>query len=285
MIKFFVFLTLIINFISNSISNSNKSLFDSELNTTFNSLMQDATTLNFNTIYKYSDSEKKYVLHAGGELEGYTYLNNLEAVRNSYEKGFRMIELDIELTSDNIPVLIHSWDGFVNKFFGEPDFKVYSFEEFKNFKMVNGWHQLTLDSILYYMQTEFPEMYLITDTKVDNKSVLNYIVTNHPNMMNRIIPQVYSQDEYIYAKNLGFKKIIYTLYKSSDTLEEIVEFCKEYNPYAITMNKDWANSELPKKLDEIGIYTYAHTIDNLEDYEALKANGIKGIYTNKLFEQ
>lgn len=217
-------------------------------------------------------------------LCGNTYLNNLEAIQNSYDKGIRLIELDIELTNDNYPIMLHSWDGFITKFFNVEGFKTYSLKDFKNFKMINDWHQLTLDEVIYYMQAEFPEMYLITDTKVDNKIILNYINQNYPYMKSRIIPQVYNQNEYYYAKSLGFDKIIYTLYMSNDTEEEVIDFCKNNKPFAITMPKSLANTELPQKLSELGVYTYAHTVDDGNEFEELKANGICGIYTNKLFE-
>lgn len=230
------------------------------------------------------DEEKQYVAHAGGQLEDYTYLNNLEAIRNSYNKGVRLIELDIEFTRDNVPIMLHSWDGFITKFFRVPAWKKYYLKEFKSFQMINDWHQLTLDETIKYMQKEFKDMYLITDTKNDNLLLLDIIANRYPNMMHRIIPQVYNQDEYQYAKKLGFENIIYTLYMSEDTKEEIIEFCKRNNPFAITMNTSWANTDLPMELSKLNVYTYAHTINTEDEFEILKTNGIKGVYTDKLFD-
>lgn len=217
-----------------------------------------------------------------GILEDYTYTNCLEAIKNSYSKGIRLIELDVEFTTDNKPVMLHSWDGFINKFFGVEAWKTYSYDEFENFEMVNGWHQLTLDDTISYMKNEFKEMYLITDTKNDNILLLDILVNKYPYMKKRIIPQVYSQEQYQYAKDLGFDNIIYTLYISTDTNEEIIEFCKQNKPFAITMPQHLAYTDLPIELSKIGIYTYTHTINSIEQYNDLLNNGINGIYTDSI---
>lgn len=233
-----------------------------------------------------SETEKQYVAHAGGFLDtNYHYLNNYEAIQNSYNRGYRLIELDVEFTSDNKPVLLHSWDGFVALFFHTESFRVYSYEEFQQFQMINGWHALTVDDLIHAMETDFPEMYWITDTKNDNSYLLELLATQYPHMLTRIIPQVYSQQEYFYAKELGFENVIYTLYESNDTEEEILVFCKEQHPFAITMNTTWAYSDLPGRLAKQSIYTYAHTINDVSTQKELQQNHINGIYTDILFAE
>lgn len=229
-----------------------------------------------------SSEEKMYVAHAGGKIGKYTYVNNYEALKNSYDNGYRLIELDVEFTSDGVPVMLHSWDGFVTAYFKIESNIVYSYDKFMNFEMINGWHQMSLDDVIKYMDTDFKDMYLITDTKNDNKKLLQLIKDRYSYMMDRIIPQVYSRDEYKYAKDLGFKNIIYTLYLSSDSQDDIIKFCKENYPFAITMNTSWAYSTLPVELSKIGVYTYTHTINDWKEFDYLKKNGIKGIYTDEL---
>lgn len=90
-----------------------------DLNKTFLNTFKYISTQNTTSQYLL-DEEKQYVAHGGGQLEDYTYLNNLEAIRNSYNKGVRLIELDIEFTTDNVPIMLHSWDGFITKFFRVP---------------------------------------------------------------------------------------------------------------------------------------------------------------------
>lgn len=236
------------------------------------------------SIEQLSPYQKSHIAHGGGALGEYTYSNCYYAIKTYYDEGIRLFELDVEYTTDNIPVMLHSWDGFQFKYLGLERNVVYSYEEFINAKMINDWGQLSLESTITYMKTEFPEMFLITDTKADNRALLLTISQQYSDVQDRIIPQVYNQEEYKYAKELGFKNIIYTLYMSEDTDEQIIEFCKNNQVFAITMPKDRAlGTSLAKELNDLGIYVYAHTINSDEDFEQLKENGVSGIYTDNLF--
>ena len=232
-----------------------------------------------------NEFQKTHIAHSGGAVSGNTYTNCYNSIKNSYDLGLRLMELDIEYTSDNVPVLIHSWDGFQYKYLGLDRNIVPTYEEFKNAKMINNYTQLSLDDTFKYMKDEFTEMFFITDTKNDNKKLLDYIKENYSNFMDRVIPQVYNQSEYFYAQKLGFKNIIYTLYMSEDSDAEIIDFCKNNDVFAITMPKARAlNSDLANDLNELGVFVYAHTIDDLNEFEALKQKGVKGIYTNLLLK-
>ncbi|MCQ2749813.1 MAG: hypothetical protein MJ246_07740 [Clostridia bacterium] len=106
---------LIINAIlfANVIDSSNKVSIDQFFNEKYEVLLEEPflpTALN--------DLEKSRVAHGGGRLNGKDdYTNCYDAVKSSYDKGVRMIELDIGFTADDVPVMIHSWDGFFPKYF------------------------------------------------------------------------------------------------------------------------------------------------------------------------
>ncbi len=51
----------------------------------------------------------RFIAHAGGEIDGHTYTNSLEALNLNYKKGFRLFELDIHETSDHKYVAVHDW--------------------------------------------------------------------------------------------------------------------------------------------------------------------------------
>ena len=52
---------------------------------------------------------KRFIAHAGGAIGEDTYTNSLEALNLNYKKGFRLFELDIIKSSDNIYVAAHNW--------------------------------------------------------------------------------------------------------------------------------------------------------------------------------
>jgi glycerophosphoryl diester phosphodiesterase len=47
------------------------------------------------------------VAHAGGGYKGQTYLNCLECFEENYQKGHRLFEFDLMMTSDDFVVAIH----------------------------------------------------------------------------------------------------------------------------------------------------------------------------------
>ncbi len=58
---------------------------------------------------KYKLDTLRYIAHAGGKIQGYTYTNSKEALDLSYKKGFRLFELDINRSSDGYFVAVHDW--------------------------------------------------------------------------------------------------------------------------------------------------------------------------------
>jgi len=104
----------------------------------------------------------------------------------------------------------------------------------------------------------------------------------YPEIKDRIIPQIYFMDEYIKVEYLGYRNIIYTLYRSNNTLEEIVDFAEHNKLLAVTMPAVVAKTELPQRLKEIGVFTYAHTINDIKSKEILEGYGINGFYTDDL---
>ncbi len=217
------------------------------------------------------------------QFRGDTYLNCYDSIKYYYSKGLRLFELDVEYTSDHVPVLLHSWDGFQYKYLGIPREKVASFEEFSRAKMKNDYTQLSLESLAKLMENEFSDMFFVTDTKENNIELLSIISSNYKAIKPHVIPQVYNQDEYFFAKELGFENIIYTLYMSEDTDDEVINFCKENDVFAITMPLKMAQeSALASNLKEKGVFVYTHTVNNKAVFEELKSNGIQGIYTDYL---
>ena len=71
-----------------------------------------------------------------------------------------------------------------------------------------------------------------------------------------------------------------TLYKLEATDEEILKFCKDTDLLAVTMYESKGFTDLPKRLSEIGIKSYVHTINDYNVYVKLRDNGVFGVYTD-----
>lgn len=222
----------------------------------------------------------KAIAHAGGQIKDLTYSNCKQALDNSVDNGFSLIETDFIWTSDNKLVLAHSWDGFMKKFFSvEP--KQYSYDEFKSFKMVYDFNQMTLEDLANWIR-EHKDVKIVTDIKDKNIQALKVIKDSYPELVNNFIPQIYSIQEYIKVQELGYDNIILTLYMSNYTDDEIVDFAKRCKLYAVTMPSDRAETQLPAKLNEIGVITYTHTINDVNKAKEYIENGVYGVYTDNI---
>lgn len=62
---------------------------------------------------KRTNMQEYFIAHAGGEIDGFSYTNSVEAVINSINNEFKYIELDISLTTDSQLVCMHSPSEFI----------------------------------------------------------------------------------------------------------------------------------------------------------------------------
>jgi glycerophosphoryl diester phosphodiesterase len=223
---------------------------------------------------------EKLVAHAGGGIEDMDYLNTLEALDLSYNKGFRFIELDFEWTSDGYLVLLHDWKGTFLRYYDAPP-RRYSLEEYKNLKIINGMTNLTLDDLARWIK-QHPDTFIITDIKGHNIRALAMIKERFPELIGSLIPQIYHFREYFPVRELGFRDIILTLYKARYSDEAVLKFSERYPLTAVTMPIDYALTDLPQELKRIGIPIYAHTVNEVSLQHKLYANGVFGIYTDFL---
>ena len=105
-----------------------------------------------------------------------------------------------------------------------------------------------------------------------------------PDFKNRVIPQIYYPEEYSEVKELGFKQIIWTLYRYKGKNEDILRWVDMFKgPFAITMPIEKAKTSLPSKLAQKGIPSYVHTVNSREQADIfLKKYKITEIYTDFL---
>ena len=60
----------------------------------------------------FNEKQYKFIAHAGGGIDQYTYTNSLEAVNLSISKGFKLIEIDLRETKDKHFVGVNSWQKY-----------------------------------------------------------------------------------------------------------------------------------------------------------------------------
>ena len=226
------------------------------------------------------------IAHAGGAVQGDTVTNSKEAVEQAIANGYQYIELDMALTTDGKIAMIHDWESSASYYLGLGPNKAVSFEKYQQCKVLNKYTPLTMEALAKILQNN-PQVRIITDTKEDNLAVLTAIKKQYPQIVKQIIPQIYQYKEYETVKQLGYDKIILTMYKMSNERNgaRIARFVQEHDIYAVTMSEELMNTGLAKTLQSYGIAVYMHTINNLSQTVKALSAGAYGIYTDTLLPE
>jgi glycerophosphoryl diester phosphodiesterase len=190
---------------------------------------------------------------------------------NLNSKYTKYIELDLQLTKDNRLVCIH--DPLINnKYFNELQKK---FPE-KDF---------CYDETLIKFLEENQQIIIITDFKTDNLTGLQFIKNNFKQFSKRFIPQIYNEDEYLPVKNLGYKEIIFTLYRvGSYSNAKIVKIIENFDLFGLTMDPPRLRSGIADKIQNKNFLIYVHTVNSYLRFLQYKIFfGADEIYTDNLF--
>ncbi|NOG58192.1 MAG: sulfatase-like hydrolase/transferase [Bacteroidetes bacterium] len=147
---------------------------------------------------EYKRDTNRFIAHAGGMIDGYTYTNSLEALNLNYDKGFRFFELDIIQTSDGEFVAMHDWDTWAEftDYNGELPVNV-SLNEFKKHKLLGRYTPIGMAEINLWFQSH-PNCTLITD-KVDMPKEFAAKFVDK----NRLIMELFTEQAVYEAINAG----------------------------------------------------------------------------------
>lgn len=153
---------------------------------------------NYFNISEYKDAINGniYMAHALGGIDGNTYTNSKEAIENTYNKGVRLFEVDVELTSDDKLVCVHGWnkEDYENKLGLEYDENnnIMAYEKFINSKIKNKYTTLGFDNFVEYMK-KYDDIYVMIDigrkSYEDTKKIYTEIfkTTQDKDILNRMI--------------------------------------------------------------------------------------------------
>ena len=240
-------------------------------------------------------SKNPLIAHALGEADGKIETNSKEAFLTSWQNGFRAVEADFTYTSDGTLVVRHDFekDGSYYRLEIKPSGSlVMDTKTFTSTPAVYEQTPMTAVDLLYLMQ-EYPDMYLITDTKTTDKAQVQRqfrdlvnIANNigSPEILSRIIPQLYNKEMLSWIKEIyPFENWIFTLYLyANPNYGDIANFCAANGIDTVTLHIDRAKKENISKLKAKGLKVYAHTVNRYRIFEDALAAGVDGIYTDRI---
>ncbi len=241
--------------------------------------------------FKYDWTKNKYIAHALGGIDGKTYTNSPQALEHSYNRGFKTFEVDLYFTSDDELVAWHSFDKNSLKEMGLPE--KYSLNrptlsEFKSMKSYGKYNTMSFKDIVKYME-KYKDIYMIIDLKTpDTENVRNIykriLEEASPDVLNRLIPQIYKESNYNDIMNIyDFKSAAFTCY-TMDKVDEnwLTNYCALNGIKVITVDYRYLTPSLVEKCRSKGITLYMNTINNQNDANKYKSQGVYGFFTDFL---
>ena len=231
------------------------------------------------------ESYERVIAHGGGAYKGYETTNSVEALNSSIASGYKIIELDMELSSDGKIIMLHDWDRTAKDYYGAVFPKKLSQSQFMQLSVYGKFEVLTFDKLAAILK-EHPDVRIVTDCKGDNLSLLALIAEQYPDFGSRFIPQIYDFDQWDKVRELGYKDIILTLYAMADPdPDQILAFVKDHETYAVTMPDYIAVRGICKTLSDQGVVVYVHPVSEYEDARKFMGQGAYGVYTGSLLPE
>ena len=224
----------------------------------------------------------------GGNL--HKYGNSREAIDESIKNGFRVIEIDVSLTSDGVPVLTHWF---------KPDDQIEwditpTLAEFKGRLINERFHPLTLKE--FFGRYENSDVYFSIDpnhmvAKRMEFDLLGYIRTNaSEGFQRRIIYQVYRLDDLLKVREarLPFASIHYVLSFGVDdiwTIPHLIRVFTECGVRSVSFSDRPITKELReviKAFNDANVRVSVSGVDYKYRVEKLMGIGVRCFNTRRL---
>jgi glycerophosphoryl diester phosphodiesterase len=227
------------------------------------------------------DRPPRFIAHAGGVGNHRTYTNSLEALDDSVARGFSAIEIDLSWTSDHHLVLLHDWGHEFERLFNRSPGRL-TLAEFRSTPSVHGLSHLTLEDLESWL-LDNPEILVMTDIKERNTDGLRLIAKEYFEHRHRIVPQIYRPESYLDVRELGYDRVVLSLYRSDLLDRQVIDFAISNPLFGVTMSVRRAmEGTLPADLAANGVRVFVHTVNDFPTMEMLQTRGVYGVYTDWL---
>jgi glycerophosphoryl diester phosphodiesterase len=221
------------------------------------------------------------VAHAGGTIGQTSVTDSIEAL-NINSAFYDRFEMDLSWTSDRQLVCLHDWQDSFSHRFGFVTKDPVSLAAFEKLLGDGRLQNCTLETLAAWM-VEHPEKRIVTDVKEANLEGLAMIAKAYPELRDQFIPQAYQPEEIAQIKALGFKNVIWTLYRYEGDEAAVIAQLKKHSLLALTMNETRALTGLALRVrDATGVQSYVHTVDDAAKAGCYANLGIAGVYTDSL---
>lgn len=207
-------------------------------------------------IHQQAKDPSRFIAHGGGKIDGYTYTNSLEALNESYKKGFRMFELDIIETFDGEFVAAHDWYSW-KRYTGYKYLPPVSLAEFKKHKIRKKYTPMDMAAINKWFASH-PDAILVTDKINSPKRFAEKFVDK-----NRLMMELFTMRGVQQGLNVGIKSAMPSMNVLNAIKGDKAAKLKEMGVKHVAVSLDLVEKNLPlfQSLKDNGIHTYVFHVN------------------------
>ena len=234
-----------------------------------------------------------YMAHAFGGYQGYKYTNTKEAFAHAIACGFRYLETDLFLTTDEQLICAHGFkeeDCLNCGLPYEPWYTTGMTREKFLALQIHGMH--TADAFfLYEKMKEYPDLYLEIDMKrLNAEKATHYAVrlvetfAHDEEVLGRLLIQVNSEEMHeaidaVYHFPYYQFNVVRKRYEVGQ-LKDILSYCREKGICSVALKGEYALPENIALVKDAGLSLLVYTIDSRKRAKEYFAMGVDTICTN-----
>lgn len=230
------------------------------------------------------------ISHAGGGLSYGAYSNSLEGLERAYADGLRVFEVDVHVTADGHPILLHDWGPGLRKWYRLPVLTWFRSlandgapllekDEFGTLAMRYNLTSLDLNELAEWMNNK-PTTLVNLNIKKDALKVLSNFALSFPELRDRVIVEVYTPSTSDAFIAQGFTKLLWVADDYDD--ETILANLISHDFYAVTFAANKKTLLRAALLMDSNTPLWIYTINAVENATILENAGVDAIYTDSL---
>lgn len=198
--------------------------------------------------------------------------NTIKTLEKGRDRGFRIFEVDVSLTADNVLVCYHGGS--------EQEINEMQYSDYLAICRTKGVMPCHFYDIVKYAQLH-SNIYFVLDVKnrfFDAYEMIRKIVSAHK-VGKSFIPQIYDFDQLpCIRKDRLFAGEIFTSYRSALTNKQIFDYAKKYDIKVVTLT-------MPRLLEQNKYFpqdaaVFVHPVNDPFIAAQVKSLGVRGIYTS-----
>lgn len=242
------------------------------------------------------------IAEAGGSYENTKGTNSKQSIDESLKNGYKTIELDVSITSDERAVCINRWTKKTYDKLGFADFnrKTMTYDDFMSAKINGKYDTVNGKDIYNYVykvsydergENKIPDARFILDfgnikDKWDAFYSLRYLfVKDFKGYEDFTTLKIYNKTMYEGMRLLcELSNYMYVIDSKTDVknIDNILEFCSDKNFMSIQIKNDFITKSIVDKCHKYGLQVVSTTTNSKKKAKKLLGLGVDCIATNTI---